>query len=104
MTGPARGPEKGGGLKSLDLILKRTKPNRPPQKNQNSSVLDHFKMEIQKFYKNFRKKVVKSTIFELEQSFKHIFGVAENFWFNGGVKKGGGRPPPPLAGPASFSL
>ena len=46
-------------------------------------------MEIQKFYKNFRKKVVKSTIFELEQSFKHIFGVAENFWFNGGVKKGG---------------
>ena len=57
-------------------------------------------MEIQKFYKNFRKKVVKSTIFELEQSFKHIFGVAENFWFNGGVKKGGA--PPPLAGPETY--
>ena len=50
-------------------------------------------MEIQKIYKNFRKKVVKSTIFELEQSFKHIFGVAENFWFNGGVKKGGTAAP-----------
>ena len=31
-TGPARGPEKGGGRKSLDPILKRTKPTRPPKK------------------------------------------------------------------------
>ena len=28
--------------------------------------------------KKFRKKAVKSTIFELEKSFKYIFGVAEN--------------------------
>ena len=45
-------------------------------------------MEIKNFYKTF-KKVVKSTDFELEQSFKHIFGVVENFWFNGGVKREG---------------
>ena len=43
----------------------------------------------------FRIFFVKSTIFEIELSFKYIFGVAENFWFIGGVKKGGsGRPPP----------
>ena len=47
--------------------------------------------------RNFRKKAVKSTIFELQQSFLYNFGVAENFWFNGGgfisQKKEGGRPP-----------
>ena len=46
----------------------------------------------------FRKMAVKSTIFELQQSFLHIFGVAQNFQFNGGCfmsqKGGGGRPPP----------
>ena len=70
---------KKGGAKIVQPILKKIKPTRPPSKNQNSSVLGHFKMEIQNFIQNFRKKVVKSTIFELEQSFKHIFGVAENF-------------------------
>ena len=29
--------------------------------------------------RNFRKKSVKSTIFELQQSFLYIFGVAQNF-------------------------
>ena len=43
--------------------------------------------------KKFYKKVVKSTIFELEKSFKYIFGLAENFWFNGGFKKGGAAAP-----------
>ena len=41
----------------------------------------------------FRKMAVKSTIFELQQSFLHIFGVAQNFQFNGGgfmSQKGGG--------------
>ena len=32
----------------------------------------------------FRKTAVKSTIFELQQSFLHIFGVAQNFQFNDG--------------------
>ena len=44
-------------------------------------------MEIKNFYKTLKK--IKSTDLELEQSFKHIFGVAENFWFNGGVKREG---------------
>ena len=33
--------------------------------------------------RNFEKKAVKSTIFKLEQSFLHIFGVAQNFKLNG---------------------
>ena len=33
--------------------------------------------------RNFEKKAVKSTIFKLEQSFLHIFGVAQNFQLNG---------------------
>ena len=33
---------------------------------------------------NFRKMTVKSTIFELQKSFLYIFGVAQNFQFNGG--------------------
>ena len=36
----------------------------------------------------FRKMAVKSTIFELQQSFLHIFGVTQNFQFNGGPKRG----------------
>ena len=39
----------------------------------------YFLLVFARVTRNFRKKVVKSTIFELEQSFKHIFGVAENF-------------------------
>ena len=50
------------------------------------------------------KKSVKSTIFELQQSFLHIFGVAQNFWFNGGgvigQKGGGAAAAPPGSGPA----
>ena len=46
----------------------------------------YFLLVFTRVARNFRKKVVKSTIFELEKSFKYIFGVAENFWFNGGVK------------------
>ena len=42
----------------------------------------------------FKKMVIKSTIFELQQSYLHIFGVAQNFQFNGGALKGGGRSPP----------
>ena len=34
--------------------------------------------------RKFLKIAVKSTIFELQQSFLHIFGVAQNFQFNGG--------------------
>ena len=44
----------------------------------------------------FWKKALKSTIFKLQQSFLDIFGVAQNFWFNGGgfiAPKGGGAPP-----------
>ena len=47
---------------------------------------------------------VKSTIFELQQSFLHIFGVAQNFWFNGGgfmSQKGGATAPPPVSGPVT---
>ena len=100
--GPARGPEKGGGRKLPDPILKSTKHTRPPQKNQNSSVLGHFKMEIQKFIRNFRKKTHKIHNFRARTKFPTYFWVAENFWFNSGVKKGGGWPPPrssPLARP-----
>ena len=46
--------------------------------------------------RNFEKKAVKSTIFKLEQSFLHIFGVAQNFQLNGGgclAQRGGGRKP-----------
>ena len=32
----------------------------------------------------FEKKALKSTILELQQSFLDIFGVAQNFWVNGG--------------------
>ena len=41
----------------------------------------------------FRKNAVKSTILVLEQSFLHIFGVAQNFQLNGEgsmAQKGGG--------------
>ena len=42
------------------------------------------------------KMVVKFTIFELQQSYFHIFGVAQNFQLNGRApKRGGGGPPPP---------
>ena len=42
----------------------------------------------------FRKTAVKSTIFELQQSFLHIFGVAQNFQFNdGGFMSQKGDPP-----------
>jgi len=50
---------------------------------------------------NFEK-AIKSTIFELQQIFKNIFGVAHNFWFNGGdfiaQKRGSGDRPPPDQG------
>ena len=36
----------------------------------------------------FTKLAIKSTIFELQQSYLHIFGVAQNFQFNGGAKIG----------------
>ena len=47
--------------------------------------------------RNFWKKAVKSTIFVLQQSFLHIFGVAQNFQLNGEglmAQKGGGVRPP----------
>ena len=51
----------------------------------------------------FGKMAVKSTIFELQQSFLHIFGVAQNFQFNGGgfkSQKGGeAADPPPVSAP-----
>ena len=42
--------KNGGRHKSLDQILKKTKPTRPPSKKQNSPILGHFEMEIQKIY------------------------------------------------------
>ena len=39
----------------------------------------------------FAKFAIKSTIFELQQSYLHIFGVARNFQLNGGAV----APPPP---------
>ena len=50
--------------------------------------------------RNFWKKAVKSTFFVLQQSFLHIFGVAQNFQLNGEglmAQKGGGGDRPPLA-------
>ena len=35
----------------------------------------------------FAKFAIKSTICELQQSYLHIFGVAQNFQFNGGAQK-----------------
>ena len=43
----------------------------------------------------FAKFAIKSTIFELQQSYLHIFGVAQNFQFNGGAQKRGGAVAPP---------
>merc|ERR1712030_187927 len=83
--GPARGPKKGGGRKSLNPILKRIKPTRPPSKNQNSSVLGHFKIEIQ----NFRART----------KFQTYFWGSRKFLIQWWGQKGGGRPPPPLARP-----
>ena len=42
----------------------------------------------------FAKFAIKSTICELQQSYLHIFGVAQNFQFNGGAQKGGGATTP----------
>ena len=42
----------------------------------------------------FAKFAIKSTIFELQQSYLHIFGVAQNFQFNGGAQKMGEAAPP----------
>ena len=54
----------------------------------------------------FRKTAVKSTIFELQQSFLHIFGVAQNFQFNGGCFMSQKEDPPvsgpEFSGPVSF--
>ena len=49
----------------------------------------------------FAKFAIKSTICELQQSYLHIFGVAQNFQFNDGAQKrgGGGRPPPLFGAP-----
>ena len=58
------------------------------------------------FLSKNEEKAIKSSIFELQQSFWHIFGVAQNFWFNGGgfmsQKGGGNRPPPPVHRPESL--
>ena len=53
----------------------------------------------------FEKNAVKSTIFVLQQSFLHIFGVAQNFQLIGEgfmAQKGGAAAPPPGYGPAYF--
>ena len=51
----------------------------------------------------FAKFATKSTICELQQSYLHTFGVAQNFQFNGGgfmsQKGGGATSPPPVSGP-----
>ena len=70
---------KKWGHKFLDPILQRTKPTRPPKKIKTPQFWATSKWKIKNFVRILEKKVVKSTIFELEQSFKHIFGVAENF-------------------------
>ena len=48
----------------------------------------------------FGKFAIKSTIFELQQSYLHIFGEAQNFQFNGvAQKRGGAVAPPPFLEP-----
>ena len=57
--------------------------------------------------RTFGKFAIKSTIFELQKSYLHIFGVAQNFQFNGGAQKRGGwlpPPPPPLYKPLESIL
>ena len=80
----AIGPEKRGEQKWLDTILNRTKPTRPHKKSK--LLCSKWKLRI---FIRLLKKVVKSTVFEIEQSFKHILGVAENFWLNCEVKREG---------------
>ena len=64
----------------------------------------YFFLSIACAARNFFKKAVKSTIFELQQSFLYIFGVAQNFWLNGGgfmAQKGGVGDRPPSHPPPS---
>ena len=76
MAGPEPASEKGGGAKTKKL-------------RKRFATLYVYDCAA----RNFEKKAVKSTIFKLEQSFLHIFGVAQNFQLNGGgfwLKRGGG--------------
>ena len=56
MTGPARGPEKCGGRKSLHRILKRTKPTRPPKKIKTPQFWATSKWKFKNLEKNLEKK------------------------------------------------